>query len=375
MIRSLGIVATIAFAVVMFPALALGDTPKVKGPVVEEGELDGAPFLIQIPENWNGGLVMYAHGYVTVTSGTPRPNKALGDLGATFGLAVAQSTYSRQGWAAEQGILETEALRQYFVEKYGETSPTIITGHSQGGFISYATIERYGDRYDGALPLCGVGSPSLLFFKERVFDMRVLFDHFFPGLPGSAVEFPEGENTAAAVQTKAAELIEENPEKAQWYADLVNLSSPQTIPGVLAFWSEILRELQVRTGGNAFDNRDTIYEGSEDDVKLNREIARFTADEKAVDYMREWATLTGELKDPVLAVHNIVDDLIPPEYTAWYHATTKLTDCEEYFVQQFTKGKGHCVFTPAETAKALSQLIDWIATGKKPEPGFLDASE
>ena len=29
----------------------------------EEGEINGAAYTIIMPEDWNGGLVMYAHGY------------------------------------------------------------------------------------------------------------------------------------------------------------------------------------------------------------------------------------------------------------------------------------------------------------------------
>jgi hypothetical protein len=29
---------------------------------VETGSINGAPFYIEIPANWNKGLVMYAHG-------------------------------------------------------------------------------------------------------------------------------------------------------------------------------------------------------------------------------------------------------------------------------------------------------------------------
>ena len=39
--------------------------PKVQ-PKTEIGEINGAKFRIDIPDNWNGGLVMYCHGYSPV---------------------------------------------------------------------------------------------------------------------------------------------------------------------------------------------------------------------------------------------------------------------------------------------------------------------
>src|SRR5580700_11177114 len=32
-------------------------------PKVEIGTINGAAFRIDVPENWNGGLVVYCHGY------------------------------------------------------------------------------------------------------------------------------------------------------------------------------------------------------------------------------------------------------------------------------------------------------------------------
>src|SRR5436309_6698668 len=89
-------------------------------PRTETGEMNGAKFRIDVPENWNGGLVMYCHGY------SPKPasyeNPKLAPQLAVFtqaGYAVAQSGYAAGGWAIQEGIVDTENLRRYFVKKYG----------------------------------------------------------------------------------------------------------------------------------------------------------------------------------------------------------------------------------------------------------------
>ena len=33
------------------------------GPLDLSGELHGAPYRIRVPENWNGTLLVFAHGY------------------------------------------------------------------------------------------------------------------------------------------------------------------------------------------------------------------------------------------------------------------------------------------------------------------------
>ena len=146
-------------------SVGAGDEDRIKGPRSETGDIGGAEFRIDIPEGWNGGLVMYAHGYETV--GAPSGfNMQMVGVGKRLGFAVAQSKYSAQGWAAREGVLDTEALRRYFVDKYGETSPTIIAGHSQGAAITFKTIETYPEAYDGALPMCGTAEPALSFSRS-----------------------------------------------------------------------------------------------------------------------------------------------------------------------------------------------------------------
>lgn len=356
----------------MFLLSSISFAEAVQGPLTDEGEIGGAAYRIDIPENWNGGLVMFAHGYRIAGRNSPF-NLGLVKIAGELGFAMAQSEYTRQGWAAREGLLDTEALRRFFVDQYGETYPTIIAGQSQGAAITYATIERFPEVYDGALPLCGAGTSALDFFKNRVFDMRVLFDYYFPGLPGSAVEFPEGESEMQQIGIAIGKLVAENPEKADRFAKMVNLSSAQAIPGTLAFWTEILREMQERTGGSAFSNRDTIYSGSDDDVTLNREIARYDADPEAVEYLREWVTITGKISDPVLALHTMVDDLIPPPIANAYADKALAAGNADLYVQHYVDNVGHCNFKPAEYKAALEDLIAWIETGEQPTARNLTA--
>lgn len=364
-IRRAGLLPLVILTLVSFGFGCASTAPPLELPVQETGENNGAAFRIDIPENWNGGLLMYAHGY-TVTGTEPGYNETMVKVANDLGLAVAQSKYSRQGWAAEEGTLETESLRRYFVRNYGRTSPTIIAGHSQGAAITYKTIERYADRYDGALPMCGTAEPSLDFMKVRIFDMRLLFDYFFPGLPGSVVEFPDGEATMSKTFMRVQAMVKERPEEARTFADLVELPGPESIPGVIAFWSEILRELQIRTGGNAFDNRDSIYIGTEDDAALNREIPRYEADPEAMLYLRRWVTNTGRIADPVLSMHTLVDQLIPADRPDYYKQMTQIMGTGELYSQVYVDSVGHCNFTEAQTAEALELLLDWIETGRRP---------
>ena len=348
-------------------------TTSPTGTRVETGEINGAPFRIELPDplpaGGLAGLVIYCHGYQSVSS----PYRFDLLRGAIFrklflnrGFAFAESAYSRQGWAIKEGVEETEALRKYFIRTYGEVREAYVLGHSMGGVITLATIERYPEAYQGAMPMCGPLNASLNGLQERVFDMLATFDVLFPGVVGPLTGLAVGAKLDGA-KVKAA--VEAAPERATSYAARYSLAGPAEIPGVLTFFYEINRELQVRAGGNPFDNRQTIYDGFGDDLSLNRTIQRVTADPRARDYLRQYHTPTGMVTRPVLSLHTIHDPLIPGRYISDYAATTRLTGRQDLFTAKFTAGRGHCSFTPQQMDKGFEELRRWAREGVRPEPG------
>lgn len=334
---------------------------------VEAGTLNGANFRIEIPAKWNKGLVMYCHGYALAGS---QPNldggQPMRDAFLSRGFAIAQSAYSVQGWAVKEAVEDTEALRRYFVAKYGKPNETFVTGHSMGGVITLATIEKYPDVYDGALPMCGPLNVSLNGLQERVFDMLVTFDFLFPNVIGSLANVPVA---AKLDQAKVKAAVDAAPDKAAIYLRRYSLASASELPGVLAFWYEINRELQQRAGGNPFDNRNTIYDGFDDDVALNRGVKRYAADAKAREYLRQYYAPTGRIADPVLTLHTTYDQLIPGRYVSQYEEFARVAGTQDLFVAKFVVAKGHCNFTPAQTGAAFDALLLWAREHKRPGAG------
>lgn len=336
---------------------------------VENGTINGAAFRIEMPATWNKGLVMYCHGYQTVGSANNFENARAQALRKEFlsrGFAFAESAYSTQGWAVKEAVEDTEALRRYFVSKHGKPNETIVLGHSMGGAISIATIEKYPEVYDGALPMCGPLNVILNGFQERIFDMLATFDFLFPNVVGSLVNLPQ---TAKLDQAKVKAAVEAAPDKAAMFAKHYSLASAAELPGVLAFWYEIVRELQFRAGGNPFDNRNTIYDGFDDDVALNRGIKRYAADAKAREYLRQHYSPTGKIADPVLTIHTTYDQLIPGRFVSQYDEFARVAGTQDLFVAKFVVAKGHCNFTPAQTGSAFDELLNWIREKKRPAAG------
>jgi len=372
--RSLSAVILLVLLVVVSYTQEAKNTTKVESKL-EIGQINGASFRIDLPENWNKGLVMYCHGYEV--SGRPRRNldspqtKALVETFLSRGFAIAQSEYSTQGWAVKEAIEDTESLRRYFVSKYGQPKETYITGHSMGAMISISTIERYPDIYDGAMPMCGPLNPSIVGLKERVFDMLVMFDYFFPNTIASPANLMMDNKLNTDVIEKIRAALTANPEKAAMFAKHYQISTVIELAGVLTFFHEILRELQQRTGGNPFDNHNTIYSGFEDDVAVNRGVKRYTANAKAAEYMRQYYTPTGRISDPVLTIHTTYDPLVLGKDVTIYDSTSKISGSGDLFIAKFVVAKGHCNINPQQTGAAFDNLLMWVHEHKRPLAGEL----
>src|ERR1700689_4022768 len=120
---------------------------------------DGATYEIQVPANWNCTLFLYSHGYVV--PGSPNPAQDVGDpvTGAwllAHGYALAGSSYASTGWAIQQALTDQIATLNVFDQQVGRPTRTIAWGHSLGGIITAGLIQDYPNRFNAALPMCGV---------------------------------------------------------------------------------------------------------------------------------------------------------------------------------------------------------------------------
>jgi len=150
-----------AFSISALTLLLLSFAPSAVAAVTTHtGTLpDGATFLIEVPSPWNGTLLLYSHGYVI--PGSLNPAQDVGDpaTGAfllSSGFALAGSSYAHTGWAIQEALPDQIAVLDAFATLVGTPSRTIAWGHSLGGIITAGLIQRFPDRFDAALPMCGV---------------------------------------------------------------------------------------------------------------------------------------------------------------------------------------------------------------------------
>lgn len=340
----------------------------------EFGTLLGAQFRIDVPDNWNHGLVVYYHGYDPHDHGSVfAEQQPLQPQLAAFthaGYAVIQSGYSRGGWALEQAIPETEGLRQYFIEHFGKPSETYVAGASMGGMLTVMTLEQSPENYAAGLDLCGAVSnaPALL---GRAFDLRVLFDYYFPGVLSNPARVPQSYQISDELGKKIAARVQGKPIAAAALRRFGGLNNSQDLVSDILFATWVLKDIEQRAGGNPFDNRNTIYAGLGNDNAVNDGVKRYAADPGTLKYLQRFYTPTGHLTRPVLAIHTTYDQLVPPSVPGDYALLARQAGSGNLFVVQYVEHDGHCNFTPDEIERAFTELRQWKGKGIAPVPGRL----
>src|SRR5215218_2996043 len=102
---------TLVLAAVTAPVFAAEQV----GPLDLSGEIDGAPYRIVVPSNWNGTLLVFAHGYrdkadhpgeIDNRNADVAPSAALEAPLLAQGFALAGTAFKDNGWAIGDAILD-----------------------------------------------------------------------------------------------------------------------------------------------------------------------------------------------------------------------------------------------------------------------------
>jgi pimeloyl-ACP methyl ester carboxylesterase len=339
-------------------------------PVSDNAKLDGVAYRIDIPDDWNHELVVFYHGYAVEPVTFDERLSPMFEPFLQRHFAVAQSAYSQTGWAVEQGYADTEKLRAYFVRKYGKPKRAFVSGMSMGGTLTVMTIENKPDVYAGALSLCGALEPTDR-LMQRDFALRAAFDYYFPDLLGPLVPMATDYQATDALVAKIRRALMQKPQAMHDLLHLYGAADEKNFAPVIAFIGTDTVEMQHRAGGNPFGNANFIYTGTSDDFALNDGVKRYRADSKAAAYVAKWYSPTGKLTRPMLALHDVGDPLVPASSAFEYAMTVQRAGSGDNFVQKYVNHEGHCVFSPAEIGKAFDELVGWVDSGRRAQPGKL----
>jgi pimeloyl-ACP methyl ester carboxylesterase len=334
---------------------------------VELGELDGAKFRIDMPARWNGGLVLYCHGYahIPLTFTADRPGRVF----VADGFAVAESGYSAGGYAVREAVQDTETLRRYFIRKHGKPKETWVTGESMGGLVALMLMETVPEVYDGGLPVCAPLAPAAWFIEAQVYDLLVLFEYFFPKLLPSPAKVPGDFMMTLERPAQLMKALDAKSDAAGALRAFSSARSNDELAHLLDLYTYVLMDLQRRYGGNPFDNRDTLYVGPGLNHVVNDGVKRQEASPRAAELLRASYSPTGRISSPMLAVHTLEDAIVPPWIPNRYADIAAQAGRGDLFVQKYTAGAGHCRFRAEEIRAAFAELRRWKQTGQRPRPG------
>ena len=354
----------LCFGVLICSAAGAWPGPAARpAPGADTGTLQGALYRIDVPQNWNGDLVMLMHGYQPVGAPVTIPMTAA-DSTPVFlkkGFAVAQSQYASQGWAVGEAITDNERLRQHFVQTYGRPRHIYIYGFSLGGMGVAASIERHPLTYAGAMIMCGmtVSTPEIL--AQAVVTPLVAFDALIPGvIPDLAAP----DSPPAIAPDDIAKALETHPKETAILAKRLE-EKPETLPA-LALYYMVLREFEKRAGGMPVDNRTEVYEGFGDDAAFNRKVHRYSASPKALAYAKDNVTLTGRIDTPLVMQWNAFDPTIPARFHEVYPKQVAATVDRKWVTVLDPVGDGHCEFTEEQTSQAFDTLVSKVQAATPP---------
>ena len=375
------------YCIALFTALLLCGFATAATQVVEGESWTGAKYLLAVPDNWNGDLVVYAHGYVDRGAPLVVPTEQdeageLRDLLLDSGYAVACSSYSMNGFAVREGTVDTLALNHTFKKQFGKPERTFLVGHSLGGLVCVRLAECLPNHYDGVLTVAGMIGGSKVEI-DYVANVRILFEASYPGvLPGAIDYVPPGLDLMTNVVFPVIGAISANPTNAIAISMMdqtpVPWTSGEELVGsfayTLGFYYRGHTDLLLRTGTPTFfNNEELVYTSGflpQDLLDgINYYAPRFSSTRKAEKYLRRNYESTGRLRIPMLGIHNRRDPVVPIFHQSVYAEKVAKRGHPDLLVQRAIERHGHTDnFSAAEVFGAFEELIDWVDTGIAPTP-------
>ncbi|WP_420450587.1 hypothetical protein [Ilumatobacter sp.] len=365
------------------------------------GEIAGAAYIAHVPDDWNGDLLIWAHGYrgegPELTVDAPPQYEFLSEEG----YAWAASSYRRNSYDPGIGVLDTKNLTRFMertLRSEGELDETYLAGVSMGGHVTAAAIEKYPNLWDGALPACGV-----------LGDVE-LFDYFLDYNVGSAAiaglapdyEYPDEDWLATTVPEIKAELS--TVPGGAWaggFPQILGAPSPLTADGqefkdfveegsggdrvtydvAWNFWhglasptGDFFFALGEGDGtianrpGIASQNTDTSY-AAEYGFAIDDVVKRIDGSNRIrkSNGLKPAPIIDGTPSVPVLVIHTTGDLFVPIEMAQIYTREVRDNGLEDLLVTRAIRDIGHCSFTGEEWIESYTDLFTWVETGERPD--------
>jgi pimeloyl-ACP methyl ester carboxylesterase len=382
------------------------------GPATMTGEIEGAAYKIRVPANWNGTLLVYAHGYAMEPVMDPEAaflGEKMEHLLLAQGYALAASGFRGSGWNVAEGIEDIARLTDLFKQDVGTPERVILYGISMGGIVTLKGIEEYPELYDGAIPMCSDSAGAIKLLNSKL-DYAVSYDAAF-GWPTEPWTDESGEHDGWGEVgnvrddldfypdvwfAKAQEEVANPANAAKWeFVRLVNnlplggyyeytgpVEMPPAIVAMTYFMSAQRAEIELRAGEPASSNVDHVYSLTERDIDhllgldaslditgtlahMN-DMTGIEASSDAIRYLTEHGEFSGKIEVPVLMLHNVEDSISPAEHTTVYLETVTAAHKKRLLRRVYSDLPGHCNFTEEQILTMFDAMDSWLDSGKPP---------
>lgn len=350
-------------------------------------ERDGAFMRIVVPDNWNGELVIWAHGFSLSPLAEIPDLGPLAPLQLSEGYAVAASSYSQIGWALFRTLRDHRNLIQFFRHNFGEPRQILINGASLGGIVTAQALERLPDvQIAGAYPVCGAVAGSRAW--DGGLDLRLIYDFVCGDVPGAAIPggasgLPLGsglDQVGLALAVNACTGILAPPAfRTPDQADrLARILAATTIPenflltdmGFSTFGlSDLTHDPGKLSGKIGVGNEHVAYP----DPEINTGIARVSPNRGARARLRHNFTPRGDVRGTkIVSMHTDKDGLVIVEHETEYAQVVPSDQLTTAIVVEDVPS--HCGFTEAEVVAGWELMRAWVAGFPQPTAADLQGT-
>ncbi|GAA1965747.1 hypothetical protein [Catenulispora subtropica] len=386
------------------------------------GTLNGAPYVVDVPPQWNGTLLLWNHAFDPGVSTAQDADPDHAEVKAwllAHGYALAGIHYANVAYPTPEAVGADLALLTWFRAHVGRPTTTLVWGRSLGGQLTAQLAERAAPAFDGALPMCGETAGPTANFNALLDAAYTLNTLVWPTTPVQIAHIGEPDaNQAKAIgqlmtawqapdpRTRArlalAGALADIPDWADSLApeptalgdrvDNLVAYLAYEVPGFL--WGSGRADTEARLGGNPSWNigvdyrtqlassatRDLVAQayaadGAGGQAALDADLTalnggpRVAPDAGAVAALAVQGSITGRIGVPTLTLHDTGDGIAPVGNERSYADAAARTGRSGLLRQAFVARANHCFFTGAEELAALQALIARVGTGQWPDTG------
>jgi pimeloyl-ACP methyl ester carboxylesterase len=373
---------------------------------------NGATWIADVPENWNGTILLYSHGYNPFPTNPPAnsPDPVTAEALLARGYALAGSSYSRSGWVADTAAQDQLDTLRAVTALIGPARRAIALGTSFGGMITGQLAERAGRQLDGAVATCGLMGGGIDLHNYQLDGSHALAQLLLAGQDVKLVNFsnigeafatsdlmiaaldqaqttPDGRARVALITALYQEpsWVSGQPKPAPHDLDAQQVGQYQNLRAILPFILAGRADMEQSAGGNPTWNKGVDYGRQlaesgrlamvaqlyrragldlRADLTLLTRTANVTADIAAYRWMVRTSTLSGRLDMPVLTMHTTDDGLVPVQHEEEYSDDAHRGGSGASLRQAYVSRAGHCAFTPAELVTAVLTVEKRIEIGR-----------